>query len=169
MQITSATSPGTSPLATLSNSSTNTRTPTQSLGEADFLKLLSVQFQQQDPMKPMDDTAFIAQTAQFTSLQQMTQLSQGQQMLNGNSFIGRNVTIQNPDGTQVTGLVTALDNTGTAPALVINGTSYPLTTVKRIEAGVTAPAAPATSSSTSPTAPSTDSSTVTPPSAAPTA
>jgi len=74
----------------------------------------------------MDDTSFIAQTAQFTSLQQMTQLSQQQQMLTGSSYIGRNVTVQNLDGTQVTGPVTALDNSGTTPALFINGTSYTL-------------------------------------------
>ena len=146
MQVTSATSPS---YASFGDASTTAaRTPTKALGEDDFLKLLSVQFQQQDPMKPMDDTAFIAQTAQFTSLQQMTQLSSAQQMLNGNSFIGRNVTIQNPDGSQATGLVTALDNTGDAPALVINGASYPLSTVKRIEPGTTPAAAPTTDTST---------------------
>ena len=39
--------------------------PSQTLGQADFLQLLSTQFQNQDPMKPMDDTAFIAQMATF--------------------------------------------------------------------------------------------------------
>jgi flagellar basal-body rod modification protein FlgD len=147
MPVTSATS---SPvLANFSNSTTSVaRTPTQTLGENDFLKLLAVQLQQQDPMKPMDDTAFIAQTAQFTSLQQMSQLNQQQQMLTGSSYIGRNVTVQNTDGTEVTGLVTALDNSGTTPAVVINGTSYTLDMVKRIEPV----AVPATSAATSGTA-----------------
>jgi flagellar basal-body rod modification protein FlgD len=138
-------------LANFSNSTTSVaRTPTQTLGENDFLKLLAVQLQQQDPMKPMDDTAFIAQTAQFTSLQQMSQLNQQQQMLTGTSYIGRNVTVENTNGQEITGLVTALDNSGTTPALVINGTSYTLDMVKRIEAVTT----PATSSSATP-APST--------------
>jgi len=149
MSVTSATSAGTS-LANLSSSQApNARQPTQSLGEADFLKLLSVQFQQQDPMQPMDDTAFIAQTAQFTSLQQMTQLNQQQQMMTGTGYLGRNVTVQTPAGQQVTGLVTALDNSGTDPALVINGVSYPLTYVKRIEPAPAAAPVP-TSTSTVP-------------------
>ena len=46
------------------------------LGKDDFLKLLMAQIQNQDPMKPMDDTAFIAQTAQFSALQQATTLTQ---------------------------------------------------------------------------------------------
>jgi hypothetical protein len=56
--------------------------------------------------------------------------------------------VQNLDGTQVTGLVTALDNSGTTPALVINGTSYSLSSVKRIEAAATT-AATGTTGSTS--------------------
>ena len=42
----------------------------KTLGSDDFMKLLAVQFKTQDPMKPMEDTAFIAQMAQFTSLSQ---------------------------------------------------------------------------------------------------
>ena len=45
------------------------------LGEADFLKLMITQLQNQDPTKPMDDKAFISQMAQFTSLKQMTGLT----------------------------------------------------------------------------------------------
>jgi len=137
-------------LANLTYSQTaNAPTPSQSLGEADFLKLLSIQFQQQDPMKPMDDTAFIAQTAQFTSLQQMTQLNQQQQMMAGAGFIGRNATVEDTSGNLVTGLVTALDNSGSAPAVVVNGVSYPLTAIKRVEA---APAATTPSTTTTPAA-----------------
>jgi flagellar basal-body rod modification protein FlgD len=41
-----------------------------SLGEGAFLKLLVAQISHQDPLKPMDDTAFVAQLAQFSSLEQ---------------------------------------------------------------------------------------------------
>ncbi|HVU15737.1 MAG TPA: flagellar hook capping FlgD N-terminal domain-containing protein [Candidatus Didemnitutus sp.] len=146
-------------LANLSGSQTGAaRTPTQTLGENDFLKLLAVQFQQQDPMQPMDDTAFIAQTAQFTSLQQMTQLSQQQSMMTGSGYIGRNVTVQDTNGNYITGLVTAVDNSGTTPGIVINGTTYDLSTVKRIEP-VSTPATPATTAATPATTTDTSSST----------
>jgi flagellar basal-body rod modification protein FlgD len=42
------------------------------LGKEDFLRLLTAQLQQQDPTEPMDSTAFVAQLAQFSSLEQMT-------------------------------------------------------------------------------------------------
>lgn len=125
---------GLSPSAVANSSSTGpVRTPKQVLGQEDFLKILSVQFQQQDPMKPMEDTAFIAQMAQFSSLEQMNQLRKDQQMLTASAYLGRNVTVQNAAGQPVTGLVSALDNSGTDLSLVINGNSYPLSVVKRVE------------------------------------
>jgi flagellar basal-body rod modification protein FlgD len=42
------------------------------LGKDDFLKLLTTQLQQQDPTQPMDSTAFVAQLAQFSTLEQMS-------------------------------------------------------------------------------------------------
>lgn len=39
----------------------------QSLGQADFLRLLTTQLQQQDPTEPVDNNQMIAQMAQITS------------------------------------------------------------------------------------------------------
>ncbi len=40
-----------------------------------FLKLLTVQLSKQDPLSPIDNTQFVAQMAQFTSLEQMKNLN----------------------------------------------------------------------------------------------
>ncbi|MBX9658793.1 MAG: hypothetical protein K2X00_09515 [Nitrospiraceae bacterium] len=44
----------------------------QQLGQNDFLKLLVTQLKNQDPLKPMDNTAFVAELAQFSQLDQST-------------------------------------------------------------------------------------------------
>ena len=45
------------------------------LGKNEFLKLLTTQLQNQDPTQPMDNTAFVAQLAQFSSLEQMNNVN----------------------------------------------------------------------------------------------
>lgn len=45
----------------------------QSLGQADFLKLLTTQLSQQDPLEPTDNKEMIAQLAQFSALAAQTQ------------------------------------------------------------------------------------------------
>jgi flagellar basal-body rod modification protein FlgD len=44
------------------------------LGQDAFLKLLTTQLRNQDPLHPMDDTQSIAQLAQFSSVQATTEL-----------------------------------------------------------------------------------------------
>ena len=64
-------------IAALTNSTATPVSPTKdptALGQDDFLKLLVTQLQNQDPLKPMDNQDFIAQTAQFSQLNQMTEL-----------------------------------------------------------------------------------------------
>ena len=51
------------------------------LGQNAFLQLLVTQLQHQDPLQPQDDTQFLAQLAQFTSLEQLTNINTSLQQL----------------------------------------------------------------------------------------
>lgn len=60
----------------LANYEKKTRqTGTDVLGKDDFLKILMVQLQNQDPSNPLEDKDFIAQMAQFSTLEQMTNMA----------------------------------------------------------------------------------------------
>ena len=45
------------------------------LGKNDFLQLLVTQLQNQDPLNPQDNSSYIAERAQFSSLEQMTNVA----------------------------------------------------------------------------------------------
>lgn len=49
--------------------------PQKALGQADFLKLMTEQLKDQDPLKPMDSTAFLGQLAQFSQVQGIQDLN----------------------------------------------------------------------------------------------
>lgn len=126
------------------------RTPQKALGQNDFLKLLATQFKSQDPMKPMEDTAFIAQMAQFTSLEQssamattLTSIRTDQMRATANSYLGHRVVVDAGDGRSAAGDVGAIDSSGPEPLLVIGGSTYPLSAVLRVEPGVVTSTPPA--------------------------
>lgn len=52
----------------VAGATTTTGRGMDSLGQGDFLRLLTVQMQQQDPFDPVDNKEMLAQMAQFSSL-----------------------------------------------------------------------------------------------------
>jgi flagellar basal-body rod modification protein FlgD len=81
----------------------------------DFLTLMSAQLQNQDPLKPLDSTAFVAQLAQFgtvsgvqnmqTSLSSLSTALQSSQMLTGASLVGHSVLASADSLTYTSGTV----------------------------------------------------------------
>jgi len=122
-------------------------TSNSTLSETQFLQLLTEQLQNQDPLQPEDDTQFLAQMAQFTSLQETDTMNQQLERLTAANYIGSTVTINPGSTSAITGQVTAVDTSGTDPQLVVNGAEYPLAQLQLVQA--TAAAAAASSSAAS--------------------
>jgi len=105
-------------LGTDTSTSTTSSSGTSSLGQDAFLQLLVTQLEYQDPLDPMDDHDFVAELAQFSSLEQLTEINTGidslisvgeqQEMIGAVNFIGKTV--------EATGTALSLSS-GTATAV----------------------------------------------------
>jgi len=82
-------------------SATNSATGKKALGKDAFLQLLVTQLKNQNPLEPQDNGAFVAQLAQFSSLEGITTLNEtvsgiagnynSSQALQASSLVGRSV------------------------------------------------------------------------------
>jgi len=117
----------------------NGRKSSSELGKDDFLKLLITQLQNQDPTSPMEDTEFISQMAQFSSLEQMTNMSTSfsrmASFLNSSeaaSTLGKTVELNLGD-TTTTGVVEGATR-GDNPQILVNGMYYSMDKIAAIYA-----------------------------------
>ncbi|HEB30449.1 MAG TPA: flagellar hook assembly protein FlgD [Spirochaetes bacterium] len=121
------------------------RNVTNTLGKDDFLKLLVVQLENQDPTKPLDDNEFISQMAQFSSLEQMTSINKTLSSLISNykvtlsySLLGKQVEVlDRATGEQNSGVVSEITFSGgrfedEVPKISFNGLSYSVDDVVKV-------------------------------------
>lgn len=95
---------------TNNNAVSNTSSSGNILGKDDFLKLLITQLKSQDPLDPVDDKQFIAQMAQFSTLEQMQNMNKGMDVLRASNLIGKYVMTNKLAGV-VNGVEVANGNT----------------------------------------------------------
>lgn len=120
------------------NSETKLTSKQQELGKADFLKLLVAQLRYQDPMKPMEDKEFIAQMAQFNSLEEMRSLNKSfaamsdfSQLTQASSLLGKNVAIQTDDEHFV-GKVDEVRRVEGEIKVMVKGKAYDLDAIQQV-------------------------------------
>jgi flagellar basal-body rod modification protein FlgD len=118
---------------------TTARIPQKNLGQDDFLKLITVQLAKQDPMKPMEDTAFIAQMANFSALEaqntlakEMGYLRADTQMQAASNMLGREVTVTTKGG-DITGIVESVTADATSVYVNIDGQKYAFSSVTAVK------------------------------------
>ena len=143
---TSSISPAAATTATDWSAPANDRVPVKTLGQNDFLRLLIAQLSAQDPLNPQKDSEFIAQMAQFSSLEQaktmqsdMAGMRTDQQILQANVMLGQTVELQVDPNTTTTGIVSAVRVVDGAPKLVVDGNDYDLSQVRTITPTVITP------------------------------
>jgi flagellar basal-body rod modification protein FlgD len=110
--------------------------PTDQLGRDTFLKLMVAQLRNQDPMNPTDSAEFLAQTAQFTSLEkleavadQSAQALSAQMAFGATSLVGRTVSYTEPATSSATGDTSTGSTDGSAGTGGSTGTDTPATGV----------------------------------------
>jgi flagellar basal-body rod modification protein FlgD len=132
-----------------------------------FLKLMVAQLKYQDPLSPADPQQFLAQTAQFTSVEKLehiaTQVSEqtwAMALNTASGLVGQEITFLRMDGTTGKGVVSSATTDPQGIVLNVGDEEVPLGAITKIApssptANQAPPttASPAAASSTTPTNP----------------
>ncbi|MBI5364258.1 MAG: hypothetical protein HZA53_13850 [Planctomycetes bacterium] len=133
------------PISTASRATT--ASGSQELGRDSFMTLLVQQMKNQDPMAPMDNQEFIAQLAQFSSLEQMQKVNDNllglavlqqsnalmSQLTQSSALIGKDVRYVDPaTNTSATGVVSTVKIQDGLAVLNIGGQDIPLGNVTEV-------------------------------------
>lgn len=100
------------------------------------MKLLSQQLANQDVMNPTQDTDFIAQLAQFTSLQAMQTMSEVIYAQYGASMVGKNVLVASYDDkgvyTEDRGVAECAKFANGDCLITVNGKDYTMSSIMEV-------------------------------------
>lgn len=123
----------------------NTNTASKSdntLGKDEFLKILIAQLKNQDPMNPMKDQEFIAQMAQFSSVEQLSNMASEMKLLRQSvglspELIDKKVTWVEKDSTGAdvskSGVVTGLSMKKGVQYVQVDGKDIAVELLTRVE------------------------------------
>ncbi|MBV9913518.1 MAG: hypothetical protein JOZ93_13130 [Sinobacteraceae bacterium] len=121
------------PAAGLSNTPANMQ-----INQTDFLKLITAQLTDQNPLSPADPTQFVSQLegmSEVSSMQSMQNSLQSSALMNGSALIGKSVlapasSATLASGSSITGAVNAPAGTSNLSVTILDSTGTPLTTFK---------------------------------------
>lgn len=87
--------------------------PGQDMDKNAFLKILSAELSNMDPMGENDSTAYVTQMAQFATMEQMTNLNNTMSGYAAHDLVGKGVTMKavDPEGKPYTGVVKGVTTT----------------------------------------------------------
>ena len=106
------------------------------LGKEEFMKLLTTQMQYQDPLNPQSDQDFIAQLAQFSSLEQMQNLNSTFNNTSAYSLIDKYVEIEhseaNGENRSAEGIVDSVKINKNGAQVVIDGESFDVEDIYKV-------------------------------------
>ena len=124
----------------LRNATTQQKEARQTLGQQDFLTLLVTQLRNQDPLNPLDNEAFVAQLAQFSTVSGITEMSAtlgrlealatGERRSSAPEWIGRDVSSEEGPAGRVASVKLAED--GTVTLVLVDGSTLPLSSVASV-------------------------------------
>ena len=120
------------------------------MGQDEFLELMTTQLRNQDPMEPMDNGEFLAQIAQFgtvnginellTTTQSLSASLQSSQALQASNIIGRQVLVEHDEGyLSATGMVQGAADLGSSADVAVNIYDFSGQLVNRVDLGARSP------------------------------
>lgn len=136
--------PATPPVATPDSwgMASEAKKPQNEIDKDAFMKLMVAQLKYQDPLSPADPQQFLAQSAQFSTVEklehiaiQVSEQTWAMALNTAGGLVGKEITFLRMDGTVGTGMVTSATTDPDGIVLNVNGEQVPLGAITTIANG----------------------------------